>query len=135
MNMGNNSPIPATCSPSLRDIDMPSSRATLMLRGYTKIIVICVLMNQLMTSVFTFFVHQIDPLTPDYFITGFGIATCGLMGIWLQKDMQTAFLQAKKEGYIRLPDEKSPRVSISTSCRRRWLVILYIELHPAVVGA
>jgi len=74
---------------------------------------ICVMMNQVITSLFAFFAMQIDPTMPSYIVTGFSIATCGLMGFWLQGDMLRAYQHAKT---------------------RRWLVILYIELNPAIVG-
>lgn len=114
---------------------MLDTRTSMRLRGYAKIVLICVLMNQVITSLFAFFATQIDPATPSYIITGFGVATCGLMGFWLQGDMLRAYKHAKTNGCIREPDDKNASFAITQDCPRRWLVILYIELNPAIIGA
>lgn len=91
-------------------------------------------MNQLLTTLFAYFSEMIAAATPGYFVTDFGIATCCLMAIWLNDDLQRAFNHAKNSGCIVILDDKNPGFSISKTCPRRWMVALYIEIHPWIVG-
>jgi hypothetical protein len=108
------------------------SRLTLMLRGMTKVIAVAFLANQVLTSVFTLAAQQIDPQLPHQTIWMFSCVTCGLVTLWLQSDARRAFGFAREKGYVKAAGDEW---QISADCPKRWLVILHIELNPAVKAA
>lgn len=64
----------------------------------------------------------------------FGIVTAVLVGLWLRKDIERAYRFAVDHEYLKF-DGTPPRiVGILDSCPRRWMVMLHIRMHPALVG-
>ncbi len=115
---------------------MVSSRQPLlMLRGMCKVVAIAFVLNQVLTTLFTFAAQQIDTALPHQVIWLFSCMTCGLITLWLQSDARRAFAFARKEGYVSVADEKNPVLRIEPDCPKRWLVILHTELNPAARSA
>jgi len=111
------------------------SRLTLMLRGMTKVIAIAFLANQVLTTVFTLAAQQIDPQLPHQTISMFSCVTCGLVTLWLQSDARRAFGFAREKGYVKAAVDAGDEWQVAVDCPKRWLVILHLELNPAVKAA
>jgi hypothetical protein len=105
-----------------------------MLRGMAKIIAIAFVINQILTTIFTYFARQIDATLPHETIWMFSCVTCGLVTLWLQSDARRAFGFARENGYIKPADDTKQIVQIAPDCPKRWLVILHMELNPAATG-
>ncbi|WP_256935955.1 hypothetical protein [Caballeronia sordidicola] len=99
-----------------------------------KLIIVAILANQLLTLAFVSVVEQIDPDSPVLMRSVFSFVTCVLLSSWLQADARRAYLVAREKGCITPVDGTHPTLSIAPNCPRRWLVILHIEMNPAIVG-
>ena len=109
-------------------------RPATMLRGMSKVIAIAFVTNQILTTVFTYVAQQIDATLPHETIWMFSCVTCGLVTLWLQSDARRAFGFARENGYIKPADDTKQIVQVAQDCPKRWLVILHMELNPAVSG-
>jgi len=104
------------------------------IRGTVKVICVAIVVNQVLTTVFSYAVSQLDPDTPTLVTTIFSFVTCGLVSLWLQSDARRAYLLARERGCITPVSETNPAVRIASDCPKPWLVILHIEMNPAAVG-
>ncbi|MGS0895951.1 hypothetical protein ACVBGC_25970 [Burkholderia stagnalis] len=67
-------------------------------------------------------------------LAAFGLVTTVLFFIWLRADIERAYLFAVKHDYLRFAGQPPRIVAIVDSCPRRWMVMLHIRMHPALVG-
>jgi hypothetical protein len=104
-------------------------------RGMCKLIAIAFVTNQVLTTIFTYVAQQLDAALPNEAVWLFSCVTCGLLTLWLQSDARRAFGVAHEKGFVKKGGDQQPYVQIADDCPKRWLVILHIELHPAVVHA
>jgi hypothetical protein len=104
------------------------------IRGTAKVICVAIVANQLLTTVFSYAVHQVDPNAPSMITTIFSFITCGLVSLWLQSDARRAYLLARDKGCITPVNKTNPALKIAPDCPRLWLVVLHIEMNPAAVG-
>jgi hypothetical protein len=103
-------------------------------RGAVKVILIAVAVNETLYFVFTYVAQQIDPDVPLETVSVFSFTMCALMGFWFQSDARRAYFFARGKGYIVPGDGTRRTLHIAADCPKRWLVVLYIELNPALVG-
>ena len=103
-------------------------------RGAVKVILIAVAVNEALYFVFTYVAQQIDPDVPLETVSVFSFAMCALMGFWFQSDARRAYLFARDRGYIASINATNRAPHIAANCPKRWLVVLYIELNPGLVG-
>lgn len=90
--------------------------------------------NDILNFVFTYLAQRIDPDFPLGTVSVFSFATCVLVGLWFQSDVRKAYFFARTKGYIAPVDGMNRTPRIAANCPKRWLVVLYIELNPALVG-
>jgi hypothetical protein len=109
-------------------------RTTMRVRGMVKLIALIVIFNQVLTSVFSFACHAIDPGVTPQVTSIFGLASSLLLGFWLQADARSAYRQAVEKGFIVSADKSNPFPRIGEKCPKKWLVVLHIELYPVLVG-
>lgn len=107
----------------------------MMFRGMCKVVAIAFVMNQVLTTIFTYVAQQLDAALPHQTIWIFSCVTCGLLTLWLQSDARRAFGVAREKGFVKVPGDKSQDLQIADDCPKRWLVILHIELNPAAIRA
>lgn len=93
-----------------------------------------ILMNQLLTTAFSFCVQQIDPAAPESIVPMFSFITTMLLASWLQTDARRAYLHASTHGCIQPVSATNPAVHIAPDCPKRWLVVLYLEINPSLAG-
>jgi hypothetical protein len=103
-------------------------------RGAVKVMLIAVALNETLYFVFTYVAQQIDPDVPLETVSVFSFAMCALMGFWFQSDARRAYFFARGKGYVVPGDGTRRTLHIAADCPKRWLVVLYIELNPALVG-
>ncbi|MGH8778072.1 hypothetical protein [Paraburkholderia sp.] len=104
-------------------------------RGIAKVVFIVFACNQILIVAFGWMARQFDANVSDRAILIFGLVTSGLLSFWLQADAQRAFAFARKNGFIKSGPPRSGTVAIADNCPKRWLVVLYIDLHPVVPRA
>jgi hypothetical protein len=104
------------------------------MRGAVKVILIAGAANETLNSVFMYVAQRIDPGLPPAAASVFSFATCALAGLWFQADARRAYLFARDRGYIARVDPSNRAPHIAANCPKRWLVVLYIELNPGLVG-
>jgi len=104
------------------------------MRGAVKVILIAGAVNEILNSVFMYVAQPIDPELPPVAASVFSFATCALVGFWFQSDARRAYLFARDGGYIARVDTTNRAPHIAANCPKRWLVVLYIELNPGLVG-
>ncbi|CAD6555414.1 hypothetical protein [Paraburkholderia metrosideri] len=109
-------------------------QTTLKIRGLAKVTLFAILMNQVLTTAFSFFVQKVDPAAPESIVPLFSFVTTILLATWIQTDARRAYMQASKQGCIRPVSESNPALHVAPDCPKRWLVILYIEINPGIVG-
>jgi hypothetical protein len=102
------------------------------IRGAAKVAMIAMTTNEVMTIVFTEVARRIDPNVPPGTLQLFSFTSAVLVGIWFQSDAKRAYLLAQKNGYIVARGTSEPNVGIRENCPNRWLVQLYLELHPSL---
>ncbi|WP_149669078.1 hypothetical protein [Paraburkholderia panacisoli] len=110
------------------------SRTALKIRGAAKVALFAILMNQVVTTPFSFYVQKVDPDASELVAPLFSFITTVLLAAWIQMDAKRAYLQASKHGCIRSVSESNPVLHVAPNCPRRWLVILHIENNPRAVG-
>lgn len=107
-------------------------------RGIAKVVFIVFACNQIMIAAFGWVSRQFDVNVSDQAILIFGLVTSGLLSFWLQADAHRAFAFAQKNGFIKSTRPRPgtvPTVAIADNCPKRWLVVLYVDLHPVVPRA
>jgi hypothetical protein len=104
------------------------------MHGVLKVMFVALTANECLTSAFIYAAKQIDPDVSPMVVTLFSFATCGLLGTWLQSDARRAYLMARDKGYLDGLDKAKEAAQVPANCPRRWLVVLYTQLNPAVVG-
>jgi len=109
-------------------------KTSLWLRGVTKIVVIAVLTNQILTLLFSWGARTIDPDVSDHIITMFSFATSMVAGYWIQADARRAYAHAKQHGLIKPEKNAAVPWALAPECPNKWLVTLYLELNPALAG-
>jgi len=114
---------------------MPPSKPAMMFRGMCKVVAIAFFFNQVLTTIFTYVAQQLDAALPHETIWLFSCVTCGLLTLWLQSDARRAFGFAREKGFVKTGGDKKQDLQIAEDCPKRWLVILHIELNPAVIKA
>lgn len=100
-----------------------------------KVVAIAFVTNQVLTTIFTYVVQQLDASVPPQTIWLFSCVTCGLLSMWLQADARRAFGFAREKGFVKTGDDRKQALQIAANCPKRWLVILHTELNPAVTQA
>ncbi len=65
----------------------------------------------------------------------FAFATFVLARRWVIADAAKAFSDAVRNGQVRLSGTPPRIISIAPSLSRRWLVLLYVQLHPALLNS
>lgn len=105
----------------------------MMFRGLCKVVAIAFVTNQVLTTIFTYFVQQFDSAPPHRAVWIFSCVTCGMVTLWLQADARRAFGSAREKGFVKKRGEGTQDVQIADDCPKRWLVVLHIELNPAAV--
>ena len=55
-------------------------------RGLCKVVAIAFVTNQILTTIFTYFVQQLDSAPPHQAVWLFSCVTCGMVTLWLQAD-------------------------------------------------
>jgi hypothetical protein len=109
-------------------------RTTMRIRGMVKLISIAMLVNQVLTFLFAYVTDRLDPGAPVLIRSVFSFATCWLVSSWLQTDARQAYVLARDKGFVTPIDDTHPALHVSPECPKRWLVVLHIEMNPAVVG-
>jgi hypothetical protein len=112
---------------------MMPTKWVMRMRGAVKVILIAGAINELLNSVFMYVAQQIDRGLPPVTATVFSFTTCAMVGFWFQADARRAYLFARDRGYIARVDATNRAPHIAANCPKRWLVVLYIELNPALV--
>ena len=107
-------------------------KAAMRARGWLKVALVTIAINEVFTMIFGYVAQTSDPdLTIGMSIV-FSCVTCLLVSYWLQIDARRAWRNARDKGYLRhrrtTDDDSFPQVA--DNCPRRWLVVLHIELHP-----
>jgi len=110
------------------------SHTVLKIRGAAKVVLFAILMNQVLTTAFSFVVQRIDPGVPESIVPMFSFITTLLLASWIQMDARRAYLHALKQGGVRPVSDTNPSVHIAPDCPKRWLVILHVEINPALAG-
>lgn len=105
----------------------------MMFRGLCKVVAIAFVTNQVLTTMFTYFVQQLDSAPPHQAVWIFSCVTCGMVTLWLQADARRAFGFAREKGFVKKSGEDTQGVQIADDCPKRWLVVLHIELNPASI--
>lgn len=105
----------------------------MMFRGLCKVVAIAFVTNQVLTTIFTYFVQQLDSAPPHQAVWIFSCVTCGMVTLWLQADARRAFGFAREKGFVKKSGEDTQGVQIADDCPKRWLVVLHIELNPASI--
>lgn len=59
--------------------------------------------------------------------------TVMLVVIWTRQDAKHAYRDAVKSGSVTLTSNGQLVTGIAPDCPRRWLVILHVQLHPALL--
>jgi hypothetical protein len=59
--------------------------------------------------------------------------TAILVAMWAVQDAKRAYSHAVKLGRVTLTSDGQLVTSIAPDCPRRWLVILHVQLHPALL--
>jgi len=109
-------------------------KTALWLRGVTKVVVIAVLTNQVLTTLFGLAARTIDPNVTDHIIMLFSFATSMVAGYWIQGDARRAYIHANKQGLIKAEKNAATPWALAPECPNKWLVTLYLELNPALAG-
>jgi hypothetical protein len=114
---------------------MTPSRSPTVFRGMCKVFAIAFVINQVLTTIFTYVAQQLDAAVPHEAVWLFSCVTCGLLTLWLQSDARRAFGFAREKGFVKTGGEQKQDLQIAEDCPKRWLVILHIELNPAAIKA
>ncbi|PLZ03531.1 hypothetical protein CY652_03830 [Burkholderia sp. WAC0059] len=102
-------------------------------RGLGKVVFIAFVANEILTTAFVHVAQRLGLDPQDPFVTVFSCVTCGLVTFWLQSDARRAFGAARANGYVRKAgDAGKAGLQVAADCPKRWLVMLHIELNPAV---
>ena len=67
-------------------------------------------------------------------LAAFGLVTAVLFLVWFRGDLKRAYLFAVEHEYLKFAGQPPRIVAILDSCPRRWMVMLHIRMHPALVG-
>lgn len=113
---------------------MEQSRAALRTRGVLKVVFVALAANEFLTAAFAYLAREIDPQVTLTTISLFSFATCGLIGTWLQSDARRAYFAAREQGYLDGLERAKETALVPNNCPKRWLVVLYAELNPSVIG-
>lgn len=113
---------------------MQPLRSVMRMRGVLKVMFIALAANECLTSVFVYAAKQIDPDVSPMTITLFSFATCALLGTWLQSDARRAYFAARDKGYLDGLEKAKEAAQVPADCPKRWLVVLYTQLNPTVIG-
>ncbi|MBB3259261.1 hypothetical protein F4827_004136 [Paraburkholderia bannensis] len=129
---------PDPCKEKLANPDEVMHRhllARMRWRGWLKVVTLTMAVDQLLIAVFTFAARSLDPGIGEMPTLIFSCITCMLVSNWLVSDARAAWVSAKSSGYIgtAIDAVKGESVVIAARCRRRWLVVLHIELNPQLV--
>lgn len=107
-------------------------RAGMRWRGWLKVVLLTIGVDQLLTAVFTFATQSLDPGIGETPTLIFSCATCMLVSQWLVADARAAWHSAKQNGFIgtAIDAARGASVVIAARCPKRWLVTLHLELNP-----
>jgi len=109
-------------------------RTTMRIRGMVKLVALVILCNQILTAIFSYACHAIDPNVAPRVVSVFGIASSLMIGFWLEADARRAYRYANEKKLVMGTDASHPMPRIRSDCPKKWLVMLYIELNPVLVG-
>ncbi|VXC17757.1 conserved hypothetical protein [Burkholderia sp. 8Y] len=70
---------------------------------------------------------------PETIFAAFGTLTLLMAYVWVRGDARGAFSAAVKTRQVGTVGAPPRLVYISQNCARRWLVLLYVELHPELI--
>ena len=105
-------------------------------RGWTKVVLVTVALNQVLTFVFAYLAQLIDPGLTVIETLVFSCTTCAFVSYWLLVDARNAWRNALENGRIGSGcgenGDDFPR--IADNCAKGWLVVLHIELNPDLAG-
>ncbi|WP_241022069.1 hypothetical protein [Burkholderia sp. Ac-20353] len=121
----------------MRDpLDTARRKAAMRARGWRKVALVTIGLNQLFTMVFVCVGQLVDPDLTMIETLVFSCATSALVSYWLLVDARNAWRTALEKGYIGSTrvDAGDDLPKIAECCSKRWLVILHIELHPHLAG-
>jgi hypothetical protein len=107
-------------------------KTSLWLRGVAKVVAIAVLINQILTMLFSWGARAIDPNVASEIITIFSFMTSMAAGFWIQADARRAYAHAKQHGWVKSQKGSDVPWVLAPECPHKWLVTLYLELNPAL---
>jgi len=107
-------------------------KTSMWLRGVTKIIVVAVVTNQILTALFGWGARAIDPDVSTHIITLFSFITSMAAGVWIQADARRAYAHAKQQGLIKAEKGGNAPWALAPECPNKWLVTLHLEMNPAL---
>jgi hypothetical protein len=71
-------------------------------------------------------------VSPLWFVL-FGALTMPMVMSWLAQDSARAYAMAVSQRFLGFEGEPPRIVSVSNECPKRWLVLLYIRMHPELI--
>jgi hypothetical protein len=85
------------------------------------------------TSLLSIALHATGQMVPRTAFSIFGAVTLVMAYIWVRVDAKKAFAMAVTRRQVGT-DGTPPHVTyISRACSHRWLVLLYLQLHPELI--
>jgi hypothetical protein len=107
----------------------------LWLRGVAKVVLIAVLTNHVLTTLFSWAARTIDPNVTGGIIAFFSFMTSMAAGFWIQTDARHAYAHAKQHGLIKSENGADVPWALAPECPKKWLVTLYLELNPRLADS
>jgi hypothetical protein len=114
-----------------------NARASMRLRGWLKVVLLTMAVDQLLTAIFTYVTQNLGLAAGQTQTLIFSCITCVLASNWLVADARAAWGKAKQEGHIRAQSAGAEKagVEIGAHCPKRWLVVLHLELNPELASS
>lgn len=127
-----NTPEPRGKRPFPPDEARRHAMAAMRWRGWLKLMLFTLAVNQLLTALFLFAAQWLDfevGQTPELV---FSCVTCMFVSRWIAADARMAWEHAKREGFVgtAMDAAKGKSVALAAQCPKRWLVVLHLELNP-----
>lgn len=107
--------------------------AALKIRAMLKLWLVTVTATGLLAAIFSYVADRLEAGSSPLPTLMFTCATSALVSRWLVIDAARAWAHARERGYVRRR-EKDGRstLEVTRDCPKRWLVVLYAGLNPAV---
>lgn len=91
------------------------------------------LLTLAITSLLSIALHASGQRVPATAFAIFGAATLLMAYMWVRVDARNAFAIALATRLVGTSGTPPHVIYISPACSRRWLVLLYIQLHPKLI--